>query len=353
MHEAQLSAIPSRAIVPRQRDDAIDILRGIAVVTMIGANLSAKALADPHPLWFRLLGSFAAPLFVLLAGMMIQKTHSGKNRGFRFFAMRGLMLVAGGVLIDVCFEGIYPFTSMDVLYLIGISLPLGFLCLRCPTSVRWGMTFAIFAATPFLQHYLGYTEYPTEYYLRGKLVGESKAATIRTNIGNHVLIDGWFPLLPWFGFTLLGLNLAGWRWQQENTRSFGTIAVLGLSTLFLSVGTALAFRFPGPLLIRDGYSELFYPPTIGYLVMACGVILLLFWGADHLPRFRILHPIRVFGQTAFFTYLLHRAIIAFAISDQPKAMSSFLLVYAGLVGFCLVIAYALRWSRKFLKEIMG
>ena len=284
--------------------------------------------------------------------MMIQKLHSEKKRGFRFFALRGLVIVAGGVLIDVCFEGIYPFTSMDVLYLIGLSLPLGFLCLRCPASVRWGMALAIFAATPVLQHYLGYTEYPTEYYLRGKLVEESRDAKIHTNIGNHVLIDGWFPLLPWFGFTLLGLNLAGLRWQEQKTRSFGTITVLALGTLFLGTGAALGLRFPGQLLIRDGYNELFYPPAIWYLVMACGVILLLFGGADTIPRFRILHPIRVLGQTAFFTYLLHRAVIAFAISERPKAMTSFLLVYAGLVAFCLVIAYPYRWGQKFLKEIL-
>ena len=138
-------------------------------------------------------------------------------------------------MIDVAFEGIRPFTSMDVLYLLGVSLPLGFLALRLPTSVRWGLIFLIFAATPLLQHGLGYTEYPTEYELRGKEVEESAAAQTHTSIWHHVLIDGWFPLVPWFGFTLLGINLAGVRWRQ-GTRSFGSVAVLALGVLLLGRG---------------------------------------------------------------------------------------------------------------------
>jgi len=44
-------------------------LRGIAIFTMVAANLSAPLLhPDDKTLPFRLYGTFAAPLFILLAG---------------------------------------------------------------------------------------------------------------------------------------------------------------------------------------------------------------------------------------------------------------------------------------------
>lgn len=46
------------------RDKTIDILRGLAIFTMIAANISPYVLIEPHPFWFRLYGSFAAPLFI-------------------------------------------------------------------------------------------------------------------------------------------------------------------------------------------------------------------------------------------------------------------------------------------------
>jgi uncharacterized membrane protein YeiB len=52
---------------PRNRDSSIDILRGIAILTMVAANLSAACLEQPPPLAFRFYGTFAAPLFMILA----------------------------------------------------------------------------------------------------------------------------------------------------------------------------------------------------------------------------------------------------------------------------------------------
>ena len=89
LYKAAFEPAPRAESSRPPRDDVIDLLRGFAVVTMIAANLSAKALAEPHPLWFRCFGSFAAPLFVLLAGMMIQKGHAEKNRGLSLLPCAG------------------------------------------------------------------------------------------------------------------------------------------------------------------------------------------------------------------------------------------------------------------------
>ena len=80
---------------------------------------------------------------------------------------------------------------------------------------------------------------------------------------------------------------------------------------------------------------------------------MLFWVADTLPRLRILHPLLVLGQSAPFLYLLHRAVIALVLSERNRqnSLTTFLLVYVGLVGFCLASAYGLRWGRKHVRVI--
>ena len=44
--------------------------------------------------------------------------------------------------------GIFPFIDMDVLFLIGISLPLAYLFLTLDREARWGIILALFCATP-------------------------------------------------------------------------------------------------------------------------------------------------------------------------------------------------------------
>ena len=45
----------------------IDALRGLAIILMVPANL-----AEPHAVWYRILRSFAAPIFIMLsAGMVV------------------------------------------------------------------------------------------------------------------------------------------------------------------------------------------------------------------------------------------------------------------------------------------
>src|SRR5260370_22227198 len=68
--EAQLvrDAANTEMAASTPRDVTIDVLRGLAIVTMVAANLAASALAKPHPFWFRLYGSFATPPVVRFAG---------------------------------------------------------------------------------------------------------------------------------------------------------------------------------------------------------------------------------------------------------------------------------------------
>ena len=108
--------------VPIKRESQIDTLRGIALFCMILANMAPYLLVTPHPLFERLIGSSAAPLFITLAGMMASLSRYKPAHGFKYFITRGSFLIVIGCILDATVNHVVPMASMDVLYLIGSSL---------------------------------------------------------------------------------------------------------------------------------------------------------------------------------------------------------------------------------------
>src|SRR4051812_49048639 len=102
----------------------IDVVRGFAIFLMVPANMAASVYVEPHALWFRVASSFAAPTFVMVAGMMIVLAQNSRAKSWGYYLSRGILLVGMGAFIDVFVYKFFPFYSFDVLYLIGISCPL-------------------------------------------------------------------------------------------------------------------------------------------------------------------------------------------------------------------------------------
>jgi len=315
------------------RDSTVDALRGFAIATMVAANLASLVLPEPHPFWFRLYGSFAAPTFILLSGMMVSLTR--RRHGPLYFAARGATLLALGALIDLTIWRILPFTAVDVLYLIGLSLPTARLLEPSAALVRWGVPITIFVVAPLLRSALGYTSYPTEI----DLWQSTSVVPDQTNILHHWLVDGWFPIFPWLGFSLLGACLG----RIRSTRGFSQPRLTVLGAMVLAVGVGTWCLFPGPLLTRSGSSETFYPPTTGYLITAVGLILSLFL-ADCCSGARALDPLRALGESSLAMYLLHLILIRYAVSPiWPRlTFPRFGLAYVATVIALISAAYGLR-----------
>ena len=153
MHTAY--ALPPASLT-KFRDIPVDLLRGIAIALMVAANTVPYLLAPPAPFPVRVLASLAAPLFILLSGMMVALSRTRKQYDLRYFLIRGglVILIASG--LEAVVWGIFPFIDMDVLFLIGISLPLACLFLALDRRVRWGLIIALFSAAPVLQLVFGY-----------------------------------------------------------------------------------------------------------------------------------------------------------------------------------------------------
>ncbi|MFX0203773.1 MAG: heparan-alpha-glucosaminide N-acetyltransferase domain-containing protein [Candidatus Hodarchaeota archaeon] len=329
---------------PQNRDVTIDILRGLAVFTMVAANAAAEVLAQPHPLWFRFYGSFAAPLFIIISGMMVNFTTKAKGHRLKHFLTRGIVTVILGAIVDLFIWRIYPFMTIDVLYLIGISLPLAYLFMNCNALSRWIIVICIFISTPFIQKFLGYADYPTEVDLFRE---QTLAVANQFGIFRHWLVDGWFPIFPWLGFSLLGVNLPYLRWRSESYTAIGRTVVFLISVGLLVLGAIIWTAYPGQLLVREGCSELFYPATIGYVISSIGLILILFYIVDWSSSVIIYNPLKALGRSSLVMYVLHLALVVYIICPiwSEEDFQTFWLVYVLLILLLISTAYALSLSK--------
>ena len=150
--------------IPRdehRRYPAIDIFRGVAILTMLCANSAAESLqssyineyAGPHHFYIRIYGSFAAPIFVFLAGFMVG-IGSEKHPPL-YFLKRALEIFAVAALIDRFIWHVMPFTSFDVLYLTAFGIIVSALLLKQNVVIRIIFMLICFALGPILQHFIG------------------------------------------------------------------------------------------------------------------------------------------------------------------------------------------------------
>jgi len=331
------------------RDKTIDILRGTAIFTMVAANLAGEVLDVDPPFWFRLYGSFAAPLFILISGMMVAFTKWTKGHKLKYFLLRGFMIIIIGALVDTLIWKIYPFMSFEVLYLIGISIPFAYLFSYLSSVQRWIITISIILITPILQNALGYTDYPSEYYLWGEKVAE---VSNETGILNHWIIDGWFPLFPWLGFSFIGVNLAFYRWENLSKRIARENINLLIGIIILTFGIALWWYHPGSMMIRDGYLELFYPPTLGYVTSAIGFILVFMWIVNMNNDLIFYKPLEALGESALFMYIVHLALIEYMITSlwPEEDFKTVLLNYSVLICLLISLAYGLQYLKTKWKD---
>ena len=290
-----------------ERDPSIDVLRGLAILTMVGANMAPYSLEAPHPMFLRAIGTFAAPTFVFLAGLMV--SISRRPARLSHALRRSALILCVAAAIDVACWRITPFVYFDVLYLIGLALPAAVLCLELDARVHALVAVSIVAVTPLLRDRFGY----------GPLLTDPGPRAI----WQHWLVEGWFPIFPWLGVALLGAWYG--RVPAMNTPR---ARFVGGGTLVLAGAVALAVR-PPVLVTRAGYSELFYPPTISLLTVALGFTLLVLSLVPRLSAFVPLKGIETYGRASLLIYVSHTVLIAFVFErfgHQP--LHRFLALYA-------------------------
>lgn len=294
-----------------ERDATYDVLRGLAIITMLCANVVGYVSpVGEHPLWLRIYGSFAAPLFIALAGLSGALGVRNKGYGLGYFLKRGLLIIGtGALLIDVAIWHILPFTTYDVLYVIGLAFIALFFFQKLGLTGRAVSVLVCFGAAPVLQHYLGYTDYPSEYDLQGRLT-----ATIArpTHIWQHWLIDGWFPVFPWIGFAFVGSLMLDIKDKLGSFRNWRVVVASLFATVVGSIGL-WQLSYATLQKERGHYDEIFYPPSFFYAVLAVGVLGLLAAAVERSASHKAFFVLHILGRASMFIYILHTALVQFLI----------------------------------------
>ncbi len=283
----------------------IDTLRGLAIILMVPANL-APYFAEPHPIWFRILGSFAAPTFIMLsAGMIVMR---GEKHNLSYYLKRGGIVLGVGMLLDMLLWKIFPFTSFDVLYPIGLAMPLLYLLRRTDSRELLYISIIIILATYVLQALVGYHAEPLEVYF------DDMWTPSVVRLLQSWFVDGWFPVFPWLGYAFIGalffrtLFAEGTGTSHHFITLGAGLTVIGFVLLFAPIPFIRNIADGTILVTREGYSEIFYPPTFAYIFTSIGIVIL----SSTLLRRMTFNPthsvLGFFGRHSMMVYILHQVI---------------------------------------------
>lgn len=320
----------------------LDIMRGIAISLMIMANSVAAVYGATPPLWMRFLGSFAAPSFMMLVGMMLAFSTKPKP-------LRGLKVIALGCLMDVLLWKIMPFMTFDVLYTIGISILISAYPARYLSVKALGLSAVlIFLIGDLLRLTLGYQNE----IIQVSLVSTTPIppfADIAYAAGHYFLIDGWFPLFPWLGFVWAGAALQKALYQAQAglparerliyPRKWGLIALVFF--MLAAIYWEQHFVVPEP---RIGYSELFYPANADFCFMAASAFFIVLYVLQAITRWRsgcfALAPFNSLGQRSLWIYVFHELAITYVIEPyfETSDLNRFLMLALMLWVSCVLLS---------------
>lgn len=315
----------------------LDAIRGIALFIMVFANCAPYLLQLPHAFAVRAVDSLAAPVFIALAGYGISRM-SKENRDwidFRLFR-RGLLTILVAALIDALIWDIMPFTGYDVLYLIGFGILVAACLPRLANFWLMVIMLVIISVSFYFQskgHYRGeLNDFPLE------------SQYWRETYRNYEawLMYGWFPVFPWLAVFLFGY-LGG-----KKTLRFGRYKLIVSMVLVLLISFSLIIMYHDDKLVRQGYSELFYPADLTFLVFAFGITALV-WVNRTFFNHKAFYLFRILGRSSLFVYILHAALISFGLKALFKltgenVLLTLLLIYLVIYALSMLLLYIKRWS---------
>jgi uncharacterized membrane protein len=382
---AAVPATPSNEATMTRRIATVDLLRGLIMILMAldhTRDFFSNATVDPvNPLqsWpalfiTRWITHLCAPGFVALAGTSIYlQRQRGRSKTFmaKRLVTRGLWLIF--IEFAVVSFGLfftYQFHFLQVIYAIGASMILLAALQFLPT---WGVATYGLAVT-FLHNTLD----PIELSQLGHLGWLWKLIVIPGPILRHGqlwILDS-YPVLPWSGAMALGyafgaIVLMPAAQRRRISLQLGAISLTLFAILRFTnaYGDFVPFKHLGSFTrtTMSFFDVSKYPPSLQYLCVTLGILLVLFAIGDYalerrwVPR--ALGVIEVYGRVPFFYYIPHFYIIHLAAlftvmivmhsvhvpiptpfsPSPPQAMFSLPIVYLIWIAVVAVLYFPCRW----------
>ena len=287
----------------KKRFDSIDVMRAMAIIFMVicHAVVYLSPSDNRHPWLYlfanRIIGDFAAPIFVFLVGMSqavslsLRADQGGllNSIGIRMIK-RGLIIIAISMVLSPIMYGHARLFDVDILPVIGFALIVFFFMRKAPTTALLFAVFIAVAIAPPLREWSGYAaswgamkDAPG---IRDVLPGflleplsEYKIDFVPAHIIKGFLLNANFPVLPWIAFPIIGyvagkIGLSGDKIGRFDTKA----AVLGI--IFIAMGLSAGYYAS-----RNGFNDVisgyiaplsFYPDSTTLLMVQIGVCLALF-----------------------------------------------------------------------------
>lgn len=334
----------------------IDWLRGFAVLLMIewhvvDAWTTTESRVGGGYTTLALLGGFAAPLFLFLAGVAIpfaaasHQRKSGLAPGSREAVRAAAWALQKRGWQVVLIAHLFRFHSYlwnlwgrfdsvfkpDILNILGLGLVAAAWCWgRSAVPSRrmaWLLVPAgiILLVSPLAQEW----SWPTLLHLRLE-------AYIRPN--------GWgqFALLPWVAFVFVGAAIGEWiaqpRRVEDEQRFHGRLALGGAALIIAGI---VAYFVPSPFTPSD-----FWTTSASFFLIRTGVMTMALSGAwlwMSRSRANRWSPVVLLGQTSLFVYLVHLELAYGLFSVAWKRSLTIPEAAIGYVLLTMLMIVAARW----------
>ncbi|WP_349827648.1 heparan-alpha-glucosaminide N-acetyltransferase domain-containing protein [Brevibacterium litoralis] len=245
---------------PAGRSSGIDAARGLALFGMMATHVVAFLGPDGLPTWATVFAGRASALFAILAGVSVvlatrRVLDAPDGRGW---ARAAAGLVARGIVIALVGLALELFTASIAVILVnyGVMFVLAAAFLRCPTWLLGLLAPAWLVGTPFLSHAIRAATDATPEYT---VPGFSMLATPGT-FAEAILLTGYYPVIVWFGYLLVGMLLARLAAGRTWTPVTGLLLVCGGGALaaFCHAASTLLLTWKGLAVLEVLTNR--YPP---------------------------------------------------------------------------------------------
>lgn len=328
------------------RDSTIDIVRSLAIVFMVSANMAVIAQGDV-PWSFRMLSSIPAPLFIMLANIMLVLGYVSKGKHFSSALVKAFFLFIVATTLDIL-DGFLPLVNVDILYFLGLSLIFTSLLIRLSIPLLAVISIVILGITPYLEWEYGYRT-TMFYYLSTENIHQVLSHFLQ-EVPQRYLIDGWFPLFPWLSIGLFGAILGKLRYNSQRTTpvSFANKKHITAALSIMMLGIVVWYLLPGKQSMVHNYIELFYPATPGFMICAMGIAYALICFIDYVGDTSIWKFIHPLGEASLFMYIFHMLIITNLLTPLGTITFGlrYFMYYLILLFTMITTGYLLRWIRQ-------
>ena len=301
-----------------KRQTHIDAVKAIAILFMVQVHTTAIAspegvsLSHPLAILSAVIGGMAAPLFVTLSGWGV---HSAVRRRLsspnlvRWLLSRISLLVAMQVVINILLPQRFYWYTPGVLSLLALCTLLAPISVKFLRNHHYLVTFSLLVVFSTLLSPDTWSNWSWD---------QRVFSSGSVEWSSRLLMNGTYPLFPWWAFFLAGGALSGIGGSRNLPRS----SFVAVALLFVTLGMAKVSETQWAL--PNGDAVLTFFPANFWFVLTAGAWSHLVWHS----AFRLRHKARKLfaliapvGKLSLTIYVIHFATLRLLAEWGPKTLT--------------------------------